>query len=398
LQIQTIHRDKTKWNIKTFYFLSFLGIGSLYPLLPVYLDETVGLDGGQIGLIMSISPVVMIIIQPVWGMLSDWTQQPKRLLTIAILLTSIVGLIYSFTNVYVALIILAILLAMSQSAITPLSDSITLNYVQKVKGNYGSFRLWGAIGFALAVILSGKMAEIIGPSVIFYLFSAFLILAALFSRKLPEESQSLQTSLFGGFSSLRKQPRYTLFLLTTFLILGPILANNTYFGLFIKDIGGTLTGIGLAFLLAAGSEAPFMQYANRFISKLGMIRVLIIAAAISMLRWYFYFLEPSLLLVYITTIAQGFSVGLFIPAALQYVRDISPKEVRVTAISIYSAVGNGLGCWFCTYFGGFLFEWYSIETVYLFYGVLTSFGVGTLLIVARLERNLTGKQIEINEG
>jgi PPP family 3-phenylpropionic acid transporter len=141
-----------------------------------------------------------------------------------------------------------------------------------------------------------------------------------------------------------------------------------------------------------------MQYANRFISKLGMIRVLIIAAAISMLRWYFYFLEPSLLLVYITTIAQGFSVGLFIPAALQYVRDISPKEVRVTAISIYSAVGNGLGCWFCTYFGGFLFEWYSIETVYLFYGVLTSFGVGTLLIVARLERNLTGKQIEINEG
>jgi PPP family 3-phenylpropionic acid transporter len=398
LQLNTIQQDKIKWDIRTFYFLSFLGIGSLYPLLPVYLDERVGLDGGQIGLIMSISPVVMIAIQPIWGMLSDCTQKPKLLLTISILLTSLIGLFFSFANAYVTLILLSILLAMSQSAITPLSDSITLNYVQKVKGNYGSFRLWGAIGFALAVIISGKMAEMIDDSVIFYLFSGIFLLSALFSRRLPEERQFIRSSLFTGISSLRKQPRFALFLLTTFLILGPILANNVYFGLFIKDIGGTLTGIGLAFLLAAGSEAPFMQFANQFIQKLGMIRILILAAAISMLRWYFYYLEPSLFLVYITTIAQGFSVGLFIPAALQYVRDISPKEIRVTAISIYSAVGNGLGCWFCTFFGGLLLQWYSIEAVYLFFGILTSCGIGILLLVARLERNQAGVLLEVQEA
>lgn len=387
--------DQTKLNLRTFYFLTFLGIGALNPLLPVYLDETIGLSGGQIGLIMSLSPVVMIVIQPVWGLLSDWSQKPRLLLTLATLITSLVGVIYSFANVYVALIIVAIILSMFQSAMIPISDSITLNYVQKTKGNYGSFRLWGAVGFAVAVLVAGRMAETFGNSVIFYIFSAVLLIAAIFSFRLPEESQqSVQTSLLDGVKSLRKQRKYVLFLFTTFLILGPILANNSYFGLFVKDIGGTLTGIGLAFLLAAGSEAPFMQFANRFISKLGMMKVLLIAALISMVRWYFYYFEPSLVLVYLTTIAQGFSVGLFIPAALQYVRDIAPKEVRVTAISIYSAVGNGLGSWFCIYVGGLLLEWFSIQTVYLFYGMLTSVGIVTLFVISRLERNESKSLLE----
>ncbi|KAA0549554.1 MFS transporter [Bacillus sp. BGMRC 2118] len=383
-----MQQDYTKLNLRTFYFLTFLGLGALNPLLPVYLDETIGLTGGQIGLIMSLSPVVMIVIQPLWGLLSDWTQKPRLLLTIATLITSLIGIVYSFANVYVSLIIVAIALSMVQSAMIPISDSITLNYVQKTKGNYGSFRLWGAVGFAVAVIIAGRMAEMFGNSVIFYIFSAVLFIAAIFSFRLPEESQqSIQTSMLSGIKSLRKQKKYMLFLFTTFLILGPILANNSYFGLFVKDIGGTLTGIGLAFLFAAGSEAPFMQFANRFIQKLGMMKVLLLAAVISMIRWYFYYFEPSIVLVYATTIAQGFSVGLFIPAALQYVRDIAPKEVKVTAISIYSAVGNGLGSWFCIYVGGLLLEWFSIQTVYLFYGILTSIGILSLVLISRMEKN-----------
>jgi PPP family 3-phenylpropionic acid transporter len=383
--VQFQQQDRTKRNFSIFYFLTFLGLGSLYPLLAVYLDEGVGLSGSQIGTILSISPVVMIVIQPLWGILSDWTQKPRLLLTVSLLLTSITGLIYSQVDMFILLVIMAVILAAVQSGLTPLSDSIAFNYVQKVKGNYGSIRLWGALGFALAVIIAGWLADYIGLFIIFYLFSGLLLLAFLFSWKLPEENQAMKANLFSGMSTLAKRPRFILFLCTTFLVFGPIFANNSYFGLFIKDIGGTLTGVGIAFLFAAGSEAPFMQFANRFIQKIGMLQVLILAASVSMIRWFFYFFEPSLYLVYATTIAQGFSVGLSIPAALQYVRDISPKEVQVTAVSIYAAVGSGFGAWFCTYFGGLILQWYSIKNVYLFFGILTTLGITTLLVVARLD-------------
>ncbi|MDF0726481.1 MFS transporter [Cytobacillus sp. S13-E01] len=98
------------------------------------------------------------------------------------------------------------------------------------------------------------------------------------------------------------------------------------------------------------------------------------------------FFEPSLYLVFATIIAQGFSVGLFIPAALQYVRDISPSSVRVTAVSLYSAVGNGLGSWFSTFVGGMILDAYDINHVYLFYSLLTFSGLLLLIVIMLIDR------------
>jgi MFS transporter, PPP family, 3-phenylpropionic acid transporter len=378
--------QQSKLTFQLFYFLTFFAFGSLFPLLSVYLKETVGLSGTEIGTIMSISPIVMIFVQPFWGMISDYTQKPVTVLTIALIGTALIGIIYSFVEQYVWFLIIAALLAFTQSAIVPLSDSITLNYVQKSKGNYGAIRLWGAIGFAISVLVGGRLAEMFSIDMIFYLFAFILCLAALFAWKLPRENQTMRVRIFEGMTQLIKIPKFLLFLLTTFLVFGPIYANNFYFGVFIKEIGGTLTGVGIAFLLAAGSEAPFMKVADSFIRRYGMVPILLFAASISACRWLFYFFEPSLTLVYATTIAQGFSVGLFIPAALQYVRDIAPDGVRATAVSIYSAVGNGLGSWFCTFVGGYILDQWHVGGVYLFFSILTFIGLLILFAIMMLDR------------
>jgi PPP family 3-phenylpropionic acid transporter len=375
-----------KWNFNLFYFFTFFGFGSLFPLLSVYLQKEVGLTGTQIGTIMSISPVVTILFQPIWGMISDYTQKPRLVLTVTLVSTGIIGFFYSFVEAYVWFLVIAALLAVTQSAIVPLSDSIALNYVQKEKENYGSIRLWGAIGFAVSVLIVGRLSELFHLSMIFYTFAIILLTAAYFAWNLPRESQSIRVDLRKGLSQLLRMPKFTLFLLTTFLVFGPIYANNFYFGIFITDIGGTFTGVGIAFLLAAGSEAPFMKIAEKWIGKLGLMKILLLAALVSGVRWIFYSFEPSLFLVYATTIVQGFSVGLFIPAALQYVRDISPDSVKATAVSLYSAIGNGLGTWFCTFFGGVILERFHIMTVYMFFGILTIFGVIVLFIIQLLER------------
>jgi MFS transporter, PPP family, 3-phenylpropionic acid transporter len=382
--------QQTKVTFQLFYFLTFFGFGSLFPLLSVYLKETVGLSGTEIGAIMSISPIVMIFVQPFWGMVSDYTQKPVKVLTITLIGTAMIGIVYSFIEQYAWFLVIAALLAFTQSAIVPLSDSITLNYVQKSKGNYGSIRLWGAVGFAVSVLVGGRLAEMFSIEIIFYLFALVLCLSALFAWKLPRESQTMKVHILDGMKRLIKIPKFLLFLLTTFLVFGPIYANNFYFGVFVKEIGGTLTGVGIAFLLAAGSEAPFMKIADSFIRRYGMLSILLFAAFISACRWLFYFFEPSLTLVYITTIAQGFSVGLFIPAALQYVRDAAPESVRATAVSIYSAVGNGLGSWFCTFIGGYIIDQYHIGHVYLFFSILTFAGLLILLVIMILEGKKRG--------
>ncbi|WP_102263140.1 MFS transporter [Mesobacillus jeotgali] len=368
------HVKRNIFTLQGFYLFVFFGIGSLFPLLSVYLSEVENLNGYQIGIILSIGPVIMIFFQPFWGMLADMKSSHNVLLTLTTLITGIAALGYIFFEGFSPFIIVATVLAIFQSAIIPLSDSISLKYTSKAGVNYGNVRLFGSLGFGLAVFFMGRLSEW-NPQVIFYAFFLTLIVSAIFSMKMPRESSGRPSGLFAGMKDLMKMKKFLIFLGVTFMVFGPNLANNFYFSLFVEDRGGTYTGIGIAFLIAVLSEIPFMRVAGSWIRKLGLLQVAFIAALVSLIRWIFYFTEPALSLVYASAVIQGFSLGLFIPAGLQYIRDITPLHITATAVTIYSAVGNGLGNWFFTFFGGIIFEEFNIYGVYIFFAALTLIGV-----------------------
>ncbi|WLR56826.1 MFS transporter [Mesobacillus subterraneus] len=368
------HVKRNIFTLQGFYLFVFFGIGSLFPLLSVYLSEVENLNGYQIGIILSIGPVIMIFFQPFWGMLADMKNSHNVLLTLTTLITGIAALGYIFFEGFSLFITIATVLAIFQSAIIPLSDSISLKYTSKAGVNYGNVRLFGSLGFGLAVFIMGRLSEW-NPQVIFYAFFLTLLVSAVFSMKMPRESSGRPSGLFAGLKDLMKMKRFLIFLGVTFMVFGPNLANNFYFSLFVEDRGGTYTGIGIAFLIAVLSEIPFMRAAGFWISKLGLLKVALFAALVSLIRWVFYFTEPALSLVYASAVIQGLSLGLFIPAGLQYIRDITPMHITATAITIYSAVGNGLGNWFFTFFGGIIFEEFSIYGVYIFFASLTAIGV-----------------------
>ncbi len=364
-----------------FYFFIFFAMGALFPLLAVYLKNDVGLTDSQIGTVMSISPIVMIFAQPLWGMVSDYTQKPVMLLIGAIIGSALIAIVYANIIGYFALIVITGLLALTQSAQAPISDSIALSYSQRTKTNYGSIRLWGSIGFASAVYIVGRLSEHFGVQMIFYMFIVTMFISAIIAWKMPRESQKTAVNLRVGIKKLVKMRQLMLFIFSTFLLMGPVMANNVYFGIYITNMGGTLAGVGLGFLLAAGSEVPFMYVVNKVIRRFGLMNTLLVAALVSMLRWYFYFCEPSLMWIYATTITQGISVGLYIPAALQYVRELAPTDVRTTAVSMYTAIGNSLGSCFFTFIGGYVSDIYGVAHVYLFFSILTGLGIVLLLFV-----------------
>ncbi|WP_445612919.1 MFS transporter [Geobacillus sp. YF-1] len=380
------HAAERKSMFPLFYFLIFFAFGALFPLLSLYLQEEARLAGTAIGWIMSLPPIVTMAAQPLWGMAADYTRKPVGLLMMALGLAALFGWLYSFADGYRAFVVLTVLLSAAQSAIVPLSDSIALEHVRTRGGNYGAIRLWGSLGFAAAVLLSGWLSERFGFAAIFYAFSAMLLAAAALAARLPR-SQAAPTGrltgrAIGGLLSIRP---FRLLLVAVFLLFGPILANNSYFGLLIHELGGTLTGIGVAFLLAAGSEAPFMKAADRLILRFGMARLLLFAAFVSAARWWLYVADPPLWLVYMTAVVQGCSVGLAIPTALQWARRLAPEPVQATAVALYSAVSNGLGAWFCTLVGGYLLERWGMGAVYSFFGVCTLAGAAVLLALRKRE-------------
>lgn len=174
------YKNNMNVNMSSYYFLVFFSFGSLFPLLSVYLRDSVGLSGGEVGTIMSVGPVVMIFAQPFWGMVSDYTRKPREILSVAIIFTGLMGLLYTMFATYYIFIVIAGLVALFQAAIVPISDSLTLNYVHKTGGDYGKIRLWGAAGFALAVLTMGSLSDILGLKIIFFSFALTLWICAFF--------------------------------------------------------------------------------------------------------------------------------------------------------------------------------------------------------------------------
>lgn len=368
----------------SYYFCLFFAIGSLGPLLSSYFKTVLDLSTSQIGLLMSLTPIVAIFSQPLWGMISDYTQNPKKMLLIAQISTIAIALLYSTITSFGMLLFIVIALSLTQSALIPLSDSIALNYVQKIGGNYGYIRLFGSVGFAIAVLFAGRLAEMYSLSIIFYIFTFLILVGLCITFFLPKSLPTIQReSILKGLPVLLSKKNFLLFLIFAFVVFGPIAANNTYFGLYIQSIGGTLTGVGIAFLISAGSEAPFMSIAKKLVFKYGIYNILTLAAIVSALRWFIYFTNPPLFIVFLTCLSQGLTVGLFIPAALQYTRDQAPESLKATAVTIYTGLGLGLGEWFCTFICGFLSEAYSLKAIYVLFGVLSLIGVGIMQYIKK---------------
>ncbi|MDF2606113.1 MAG: Maltose permease, type [Bacillales bacterium] len=373
-------KNKLWIYFRGFYGAQFIGFGAFLTLISVYLTNYLKLEPIQVSIILSVNPIVMILAQPIWGILSDLTRNPKRMILITILGTFISLIIYSQVRSFGQIVLIAIVFSFLQTAINPLADHLTVSYTIENNDTFGSVRLWGSIGFAFGSLLMGKIADNFGLNLIFYVYMFLLFISVLIMTKIPNYKVITKSNepFKEGIKSLISNKKYLVFLMASFLIFGPIYTNNFYFGILIQTVGGTLSAVGVAFLIAAGSEAPFMQKAALYIRKYSIENILIFAALISGLRWTIYIFQPSVNLIYASSILQGVSVGLLIPAALTWVRDNCNKSVQSSAISIYFAISNGLGSWFCTVLSGKIIDLFNISYTYLMFSILTTLGIVTL--------------------
>ena len=72
------------WLIRLCYFARFAGLGFYFPFISLFYNGR-GLTGTEIGLLATISALVVFIIAPLWGRWSDRVPTPRRLLQIALI-------------------------------------------------------------------------------------------------------------------------------------------------------------------------------------------------------------------------------------------------------------------------------------------------------------------------
>ncbi|WCK53975.1 MFS transporter [Aneurinibacillus sp. Ricciae_BoGa-3] len=376
-------------QINGMFTFIYFSLGAMYPLLSHYL-QSIGMNGTHIGLIVSVGPIIAIVAEPFWGMMCDRFRIPRQILMGILAMTAVMSVIILDGKTFLSFALLYAVLHFFQSGVVPISDGMALRYAAREGIDFGRVRQWGAIGFALATLIVGLLAQKYSFLVIFYVYGLAQLIALLFLYRMDVAQAGEKVNIWKGLLHLIRIPRYILFLPSAFLIFGPINAHNVYFGLLYDKLGGNIAGIGLAFLLFAGSEAPFMKFSGFFIRRLGLERTILLAGLISSVRWFWYGTSPTPAAVLALFFVQGLSVGLYLASATQFVKENTPDSLRVTAIAIYTSMGLGLGSMASNLIGGMILDKWGIFATYKFFGLLTAVGLIPLFYVYIIGRKQQG--------
>ena len=389
------------------YLLQFFAIGTLFPLWPLYY-QGLGLSGKIVGLLLSVTPVLAILMPPLWGFLGDRFRLHLPLLLVTSIGAGVASLAVPYARGLALLFGAAGLLAAFQSAWSPIADSIALDVVHREGAQYGRMRLWGSVGFAVASLAAGAAAGRWGLQVIFPLFALSSLASALLVPGLPSPhyqsaakdaaekgtaTEAAGTAAPGaavapprqaGWRQLLGQPAFAWLLLANLFITGGFASNNYFFGLLYQQAGGGLQGIGLAFLLFALSEVPIMLGAQALVDRYGPSWVLFGAAILAGLRWFLYAMGLAPWQLLATFPLQGLTGGVFIAVGPVLVSRLAPSDLKATALALFGVAGFGLGAIFTASVGGVILDQYGPGAIYAFLGGLAVLGTAALIMVTRL--------------
>lgn len=340
--------------LRVVYFFVFCCTGAWLPKLYDYCIY-LGLSGPQSALILSLTPVMMFIVQPLYGFLADKLGYKKTLL-ISTFLASLSYLGFLYNGGFAWLIVVTIIMSLFYNTIQPVLDSMALLVAKdNPKFSYGTLRFFGAAGFAFTTIITGQVIDAIDITAIFIVSASTMFLAFLFSFFLRQEVyEKSNASAYGNVWGVMKNRSLLFLLLCVFLVSVGATTIWNFYSTYLKENGArdSLVGYGLSF--QGLCELPVFYFSARIILRLGLKTTLIITVFATAVRMTLYYLIKNPQATLPVELLHGLSWSLFWVVCVEYVNKLVEEHWLATGQSLLYAAYFGAGAIGGNYWTGYL--------------------------------------------
>ncbi len=365
-----------------FYLLAFAAYAAVTPFIALYY-QSLGFSGGQVGLLLSVPPLMSLIASPLWTGLADAGHRHRAVLVIAIL-TSTAGMVAmpwlrAFPAVFVAIVAIALLSA----PVMALVDTATLSMLGDERDRYGRVRLWGTIGWGLAAPLAGEVLERNGLPWMFGIYSGLMVLSLLTVGRLRFSLSASSTPLGRGLLMVLTDRRWILFMAAVFVTAVALAGQTNFLSILLEGMGATKTFMGIALTLSTVSELPVMFFSPWLLRRFKPQGLLFLAMAASGLRALLYFLAGGRDVVLGIQVLHGLTFPALWVAGVTYAAENAPPGLSATAQAFFGSVLMGLGASAGSLISGLLMDWLGIRGMY---GVTGSVVMMSVLVLLFLER------------
>jgi PPP family 3-phenylpropionic acid transporter len=352
--------------LRAAFLFGFACLSSWMPMFNLWL-ETNGLNGIQIGVIASIPWLLMLVIQPFWGMLAD---KYGKILCLEISLIGAILLFVLFPFMKSGVVLIAgmtIALSLFNTPVLPFLDSIALDHVEsKHINSYSTIRFWGAIGYALGASFTGWLISIIGVQAAFFASGGFLLLCYLSVLKIPNAERET-SAVDVEFKYLGKIITNKILLVFLFIIVIVSISQSaiTFFlALYMKQIGASSETTGMAIGMEGISELPFYFIAAWLLQRMAPGKVVFIAIIATSARLFLYSINSNPHLVILIEAMNGLTWTLLWVSCVEFVNNRVPAKYRTTGQSMLWAAYFGAGAVSGNILSGWMYQLMPMDQVY----------------------------------
>lgn len=360
-----------KLKLNTFYLMFYGSFGCYYPFLQVYFSYK-GLSYTKIGVALAVNSLVGVICQPIWGYITDKYSYKKKVLLQCMFFCSIIIWTFVYVNNFELILLCTILLVIFQSPISPVADAYCYDLMEDNKNiNYGQIRLMGSMGYAVMALVMGFIIKIKDIKYSFYIYSIIFIIAILTLRSIDFRGKTSSNRVkLQELKQLMTNKVFLIFISTITIASIALGANGSYLPVLIKATGGDVSKLGILWFVLAMSEIPAFFFGSKLLKKVGALKLYAICLIFYIIRFMLDSVCTSYELVIVTQLTQAITYPLFLVSAMDYINEMVPLKMKTSGITIFSAIGMGLGNFIGNIGGGILLEKISVFLVFRLFALV----------------------------
>jgi len=374
--------------LKLYNFFSYGAFAVLYTFFPIYFSQQ-GLSKLEIGMIMAGGPLISVLANPFWGYISDRNQNIRKSIIFLLCGNLIVVQFVFHTSVFVLLYALMLIFFFFVSPLNSQGNSLILNAIEGSKHKFGSFRLWGSLGYAVTALSTGPVIIAIGMSKLWLVYTFMMITSLLFTFGMPKGEVAATTT--GGFSSkgygqVFRNKRFLLFLLLGVLIAVPNSSNSTFVSIYIQELGGSEVVIGSAAFISAFFEIFVFLALDRFIKRdtRYMLLALTVVSALFIVRWLLMSLAFLPIHILMIQLLHCVTFGAYYYLGTMLTAQLIPIEYRASGQAAFAITWGGISGIIAGVAGGWLYQAHGAISLYRVNVILALCGLIGFMIMLRL--------------
>lgn len=376
-----------------FYFFYYATIGAFLPYWSLYLEKT-GFDKAQIGVLMAITMIARVFAPSLWGYLADATGKSMLWIRIATLAELLAWLaIFWLPANFISFFVIMLFFSFFQNAIIPQFEVVTLSWLAKQKNSsvssYGNIRLWGSIGFIVAVFSLGVLFDYFSLAILPVILAILAFVCFINAWLVAEpNTQSINTHVTvdsktnndiqkhiqtkDSFIALLKKPVIAWFFLAQFILLLSHAPFYSFYSNYLAAHDYSNTRIGFLWSVGVLAEVLLFTQSQWILQKYQEKSLVFFCLFITAMRWFLVALAPSLfMLQFFAQCIHAFSFALFQSVAMQLIFREFQSNQQGRAQALYSscwglgvAIGSVIVGHFWDATGGAF--WFAVAGVMLF--------------------------------